>query len=80
MRDDQHGRGLRIYRNCSERMPALLTSLVDSVQADQPVLVFKNQRRQLESDPAMLALVLCVLSFIPFVAHNVYTTYTISGA
>ena len=43
------------------------------VKANQAAFVVENQRRQLERDSLMLALVLPVLPLIPFVAHCVYT-------
>ena len=59
----------------SQRVPSLLPGFVNSVQFDQPPLVLKDQRSQLEADSSVLALILPVLSVIPFVAHNVYTYY-----
>ena len=57
-------------------MPSLLTGFVNPVQFDQPLLVLKDQRRQLEADSSVLALILPVFPFIPLVAHNVYTYHT----
>ena len=54
-------------------MPALLAILVDTVKVDPASWIRKCKSCELERDSAVLALVLPVLSFIPIVAHRVYT-------
>ena len=62
--------------NSPEGVPALFSRFVDAVGADEAVVVFEDERRQLEGDAAMQALISPVFGFVPFVAHNVYTHRT----
>ena len=55
------------------RVPALFAGSVHAVETDEAPLVFEHQRRNLEWDPTMLALVSQILPLIPLVAHAVYT-------
>ena len=75
MYDQQNGSNSWTNGYAAQRVPSLLTGFVNPVQFDQPPLVLKDQCGQFEADSSVLALILPVLSFIPFVAHNVYTYY-----
>ncbi len=74
--NQQNGRSLRLEANFPEGMPPLFSRFVDAMRADETVFVFEDERRQLEGDAAMLALVSPIFGFVPFVAHNVYTYRT----
>jgi hypothetical protein len=69
----------RLNGGCADHMPSLLSRFIDAIQLDQSVRIVKDQHRQLERDSSVLALVLCVLPVISFVAHGVYTNYTTSS-
>jgi hypothetical protein len=43
MNDKQHGFALTPYSDCSNRVPALLATLVGSVRINQTSLVVENQ-------------------------------------
>jgi hypothetical protein len=46
--NEQHDGGRGLNRHGAESMPARFSRLVDAVQADQTVIVFEYQSRQLE--------------------------------
>ena len=53
-------------------MPPLLSGFVHTVRSDEAMLVCKHKHRQVEAD-SVLAPILVVLSFVPLIAHRVYT-------
>jgi hypothetical protein len=61
MHYQQNRRILRPYRDATDGVPALLPQIVYAITADQASLVLKRQRRKLERDALMLALVQPVL-------------------
>jgi predicted nucleotidyltransferase len=71
----QNGGNPGFDRDSPNRVPSLLSRLIDPVQSDQAMLILKHQCRQLEADSVVFALVLTVFPLIPFVAHCVYTNY-----
>jgi len=71
--NQQHSGALRLDTHFPDGVPTLFSRFVDAVRADKTTFVFEDERRQLEGDGALLALVLPVFGFVPFVAHFVYT-------
>ncbi len=59
--------------NCTDRIPSLLTILIDAVKIEKEVIVPKNLDRHIERDTAMLVLITPILVLVPFVSHIVYT-------
>jgi len=56
-------------RKGPDGVPSLFTRLVNAIFHEDAVLIVKHQRSKRETDSAVLALVVAVLTWVPLVPH-----------